>query len=87
MTLREKCPCPDFFWSVFSRIRTETGQIWSIGTFHAMSSFVKPGFQKQFFFWGIFKWCLKLGSRDAENNYKFCQFIFNFRQVLFASKS
>ena len=22
-TLREKCPCSEFFWSVFSRIRTE----------------------------------------------------------------
>ena len=22
-TLREKCPCSEFFWSVFSRIRIE----------------------------------------------------------------
>ena len=28
--LREKCPYSEFLWSVFSRIRTEYGEIWSI---------------------------------------------------------
>ena len=26
-TLREKCPYSEFFWSVFSRIRTECGDL------------------------------------------------------------
>ena len=26
-TLREKCPCSELFWSSFSRIRTEYGEI------------------------------------------------------------
>ena len=26
-TLREKCPCSEFFWSVFSHIRTEYREI------------------------------------------------------------
>ena len=26
MTLREKCPYSQFFWSVYSRIRTEYGE-------------------------------------------------------------
>ena len=29
-TLREMCPYSEFFWSVFSLIRTEYGDIWSI---------------------------------------------------------
>ena len=28
-SLREKCPYSEFFWSVFSRVRTEYGEIWS----------------------------------------------------------
>ena len=32
-TLREKCPYLKFFWSVFSRIRTEYGEIRSISVF------------------------------------------------------
>ena len=30
LLLREKCPYSEFFWSLFSRIRTEFGEIWSI---------------------------------------------------------
>ena len=29
-TLREKCPCSELFWSAFSRIRTEYGDIYSV---------------------------------------------------------
>ena len=29
LVLREKCPCSEFFWSAFSRIRTEYGEIQS----------------------------------------------------------
>ena len=29
-TLREKCPYSELFWSVFSRIRTEYGEIYSV---------------------------------------------------------
>ena len=29
-SLREKCPDMEFFWSVFSRIWTEYGEVWSI---------------------------------------------------------
>ena len=28
-TLREKCPNTEFFWSLFARIRTEYGKIWT----------------------------------------------------------
>ena len=28
--LREKCPYSELFWSAFSRIRTEYGEIWSM---------------------------------------------------------
>ena len=49
--------------------------------------FRKTRVSKAIFFLRNFKRCWKLGSRDAENNYNFCQFIFNFRQVLFARKS
>ena len=31
--MREKCPYPKFFWSVFSRIQTEYGQIRSISPY------------------------------------------------------
>ena len=27
ISLREKCPYSEFFWSVFSRIRTESGEM------------------------------------------------------------
>ena len=30
MSLREKCPYLELFWSTFSRIRTECGEMWSI---------------------------------------------------------
>ena len=34
LTLREKCPCPEFFWSVFYCIwTTEYGEIQSISTY------------------------------------------------------
>ena len=33
MTLREKCPYLDFFWSVFSQIRTEYGEILQISPY------------------------------------------------------
>ena len=33
VTLREKCPYSEFFWSLFSRIRTEYGDIWSISPY------------------------------------------------------
>ena len=44
--LRKKCPWLELFWSVFSRIRTEYGKIWTkitpnTETFHAVKSFVK----------------------------------------------
>ena len=32
-TLREKCPCLEFFWSVFSPIRTEYGEILRISQY------------------------------------------------------
>ena len=32
-TLREKCPYSVLFWSVFSRIRTEYGEMWSISPY------------------------------------------------------
>ena len=33
ITLREKCPYSEFFWSIFSRIRTEYGEIQSISPY------------------------------------------------------
>ena len=32
-SLREKCPNTEFFWSLFSRIRTEYGEIRSISPY------------------------------------------------------
>ena len=32
MSLRKKCPCSELFWSVFSPIRTEYGEIRNIST-------------------------------------------------------
>ena len=32
-SLREKCPYTEFFWSVFSRIRTEYGEIRSVSPY------------------------------------------------------
>ena len=32
-TLREKCPYSEFLWSVFSRIRTEYGEILHISSY------------------------------------------------------
>ena len=39
-SLREKCPNSEFFWSVFSRIRTEYGEILVFGHF-SRSNFVE----------------------------------------------
>ena len=38
LSLREKCPNTEFFWSVFSRIRTEygPGKTLYLDTFHAV---------------------------------------------------
>ena len=33
ISLRKKCPYSDLFWSVFSRIWTEYGEIWSISPY------------------------------------------------------
>ena len=33
ITMREKCPYSEFFWFVFSRIRTENGEIWCISPY------------------------------------------------------
>ena len=33
LSLRKKCPYPEFFWSVFSRIRTEYAEIRSISPY------------------------------------------------------
>ena len=33
LTLRKKCPCSELFWSVFPRIWTEYGEIWSISPY------------------------------------------------------
>ena len=33
LVLREKCPYWEFFWSVFSRVRTEYGDIQSISPY------------------------------------------------------
>ena len=33
VALRKKCPYSEFFWSVFSRIRTEYGEIGSISPY------------------------------------------------------
>ena len=33
LTLREKCPYSEFFWSVFSRILTKCGEIRSISSY------------------------------------------------------
>ena len=33
ITLREKCPHSQFFWSIFSLIRTEYGEMWNISRY------------------------------------------------------
>ena len=33
ITLREKCPYSELFWSTFSRIQTKNGEIWSISPY------------------------------------------------------
>ena len=33
LTLREKCPCSELFWSMFSRIQTEYGEILRISPY------------------------------------------------------
>ena len=33
LALREKCPYSELFWSIFSRIRTEFGEIWNISPY------------------------------------------------------
>ena len=33
LTLRKKCRYSELFWSAFSRIRTECGQMWSISPY------------------------------------------------------
>ena len=35
ITLREKCPHSQFFWSIFSLIRTEYGEMWNISRYSA----------------------------------------------------
>ena len=67
-TLSKKCPYPALFWSVFSRIRTEYGEIRSnltritpnTDTFHAVWDLVK--FQIQVSAIKTFGWALKVFS-------------------------
>ena len=33
LSLRKKCPYSELFWSVYSRIRIESGEIWSISPY------------------------------------------------------
>ena len=56
--LREKCPYSKFFWSVFSRIRTEYGEIRSISTYFVrmrentdQNNFEYGHFLRSDFFW------------------------------------
>ena len=37
LLLREKCPYSEFFWSLFSRIQTKYGEIWSISPYSAQT--------------------------------------------------
>ena len=37
LLLREKCPYSEFFWSLFSRIQTEYGEIWCISPYSAQT--------------------------------------------------
>ena len=46
MTLRKKCPYSEFFWSVFSRIRIEYGEIRSTDTFHTVWSYAGSSWGK-----------------------------------------
>ena len=42
ITLRGKCPYSEFFWSLFSRIRTEYGEIQSISVFSPNAGKYRP---------------------------------------------
>ena len=63
--MREKCPYSEFFWPVFSRIRTEYGEILCISTYSAQTrentdqeNSEYGYFSRSFIFavWKVFHW-------------------------------
>ena len=55
MELREKCPNTEFFWSLFSHIRTEYGELLSISPYSVRMR--ENTDQKNFCIWTLFTQC------------------------------